>query len=146
MTDSHRIHMADLTGTIFDFIPVPCERQRVNGWTPEVQRSFIRALSVMGSVGPACRAVGMGRKSAYNLRKRDGADSFAAAWDKAAHEGRWRQYDIAMEQSLNGVTTITVMRGGSVSVKAGFDQNLVNTALRNDPTPPNGLNTQKTQF
>jgi hypothetical protein len=31
----------------------------------------------------ACRAIGMGRESAYRLRKRPGAAGFAAAWDAA---------------------------------------------------------------
>lgn len=34
----------DLTGTIFDFTPVPLERTRSNGWSPLAQRRFILAL------------------------------------------------------------------------------------------------------
>jgi hypothetical protein len=43
----------DLSGTILNFTPVPLERVRANGWSPLVQRRFIHALSVMGSVGRA---------------------------------------------------------------------------------------------
>ena len=40
-------------------------------------------LAETGSVIGACEAVGMSRKSAYRLRARPGAESFAAAWDAA---------------------------------------------------------------
>ena len=40
-------------------------------------------LAETGSVMGACEAVGMSRKSAYALRARPGAESFAAAWDAA---------------------------------------------------------------
>lgn len=49
----------DLSDTILDFTPVPLERVRAKGWSPLAQRRFIHALSVMGSVGQAARAVGM---------------------------------------------------------------------------------------
>jgi hypothetical protein len=125
-----------LAGTIFDFTPVPMERMRAGGWSDEVQRRFIKALSVMGSVGAACRAVGMGRVSAYRLRARVGAASFAAAWDRATDAGRMRQYDYAMERALYGITTVRVLRGGSVVVGSGPDMQLVNAALRDIPVPP----------
>jgi hypothetical protein len=51
----------NLSGTILDFTPVVPTRKRSNGWSPLAQKRFIYALSVMGSVGAATRAVGMGR-------------------------------------------------------------------------------------
>lgn len=72
-----------LAGSALAFIPVPQQRRRADGWTPEAQARFIRALGAMGSVGRAARAVGIGRASAYRLRDRPGASSFAAAWDRA---------------------------------------------------------------
>jgi hypothetical protein len=127
--------MPELSGTILDFTPVPLARKRSNGWTPLAQKRFIYALSVMGSVGAAARAVGMGRVSAYRLLEKEGAASFAAAWTAAMEQGRWRQYDVAMNQAINGVTTIHVQRGGSVTVKGGPDMGLVRAALRDDPAP-----------
>jgi hypothetical protein len=131
----------DLSGTIIDFTPVPLERVRSNGWTPLTQRRFIHALSVMGSVGAAARAVGMGRVSAYRLRERalvcgGCAESFAIAWDRAIGEGKSRQYGYAMERAINGVTTVRVLRGGSISVTGGPDIGLVHAALREPPAPP----------
>lgn len=125
-----------LEGTVFDFTPVPMERQRGGGWSVGMQRRFITALAAMGSVGAACKACGMGRVSAYRLRTRAGAESFAAAWDKAIEDGRLRQYDYAMERALNGVTTVRVLRGGSISVESGPDMQLVYKALREVPMPP----------
>ena len=128
----------DLSGTILDFTPVALERHRSNGWSAKVQRRFIYALSVIGSVGPACRAVGMGRVSAYRLRARalaagGGAESFATAWDLAIHEGKMRQYGYIMERALNGVTTVRISRGGSVLVEGGPYMNLARAALRDEP-------------
>ena len=131
--ESPNPHDPDLSGTILDFTPVPMERRRSNGWSALTQRRFIHALSVMGSVGPACRAVGMGRVSAYRLRERDGAESFAAAWDFAIHEGKMLQYGYIMERALNGVTTVRISRGGSVLVEGGPDMNLARASLRDEP-------------
>lgn len=133
MTDSPDPVDPDLTGTIFDFTPVPLDRVRANGWSPLAQRRFILALSVMGSVGAAARAVGISRVSAYRLREREGADSFAAAWDNAIGQGKSRQYGVAMDTALNGVTTVRVLRGGSVSLTGGPDMAVIRSVLRETP-------------
>jgi hypothetical protein len=62
------------------FTPVPL-RRRADGWSPELQLDFIRGLSRGLSPGEAARSVGKNRQNAYALRKRPGAESFAAAWD-----------------------------------------------------------------
>ncbi|HEY7807656.1 MAG TPA: hypothetical protein VIC34_10700 [Croceibacterium sp.] len=64
------------------FYPVPT-RTRRDGWTIERQADFLGMLAETGSVIGACEAVGISRKSAYQLRARPGAESFAAAWDAA---------------------------------------------------------------
>jgi hypothetical protein len=64
------------------FYPVPM-RTRSDGWTALRQANFLGMLAESGSVLEACEAVGMSRKSAYQLRARRGAESFAAAWDAA---------------------------------------------------------------
>jgi hypothetical protein len=64
------------------FYPVPT-RTRRDGWTVERQADFLGMLAETGSVIGACEAVGISRKSAYQLRARPGAESFAAAWDAA---------------------------------------------------------------
>ena len=112
------------------FDPVPLTRSRSDGWHPDVQRNFVRALSVVGSVGPAARAVCMSRTSAYRLRERPGSESFAAAWDVTLGTGRARMFDYAMERAVNGVTVVRVLRGGSVTVSGGPDMALFHSALR----------------
>ena len=64
------------------FHPVPVS-PRVDGWTPGRQAALIGYLAETRSVEGACRRVGMGKESAYRLRKRPGAAGLAAAWDAA---------------------------------------------------------------
>ncbi len=64
----------------FHTVPV---RIRADGWTPRRQAEFIGHLAETRSVGEAARRVGMARETAYRLRRRDGAEGFAAAWDAA---------------------------------------------------------------
>lgn len=67
---------------LLDFEPVPLRAQH-NGWGPAMQLRFIVALARGAGPGEAARSLGMTRQSAYRLRKRPGAESFAAAWDRA---------------------------------------------------------------
>ena len=58
-------------------------------WTTLKAQVFLGALSDLGRVGDAARAVGMSRQSAYKLRERLGRDTlFARAWDHAQAAGR----------------------------------------------------------
>lgn len=121
------------------FTPVPLTRSRADGWSTIQQQRFILALDAMGSVGPAARAVGMSRASAYRLRERAGAESFAAAWDRALENGRSRMWDAAMDRAINGVTTIRVHKGGSVALSGGIDFRLISSAM----TERSGLTRQR---
>lgn len=71
------------------FVPVPA-RGRCDGWTARRQTIFIGVLAETGSVARAARAAGPSRESAYRLRRRPDAGSFAHAWDAvlALREGR----------------------------------------------------------
>lgn len=64
------------------FSPVPM-RSRADGWTPRRQARFLAELAITRSVGAAARKVKMARETTYRLRRRPGAESFAAAWDQA---------------------------------------------------------------
>lgn len=68
--------------SLFQFHPVPIA-PRADGWTHVRQADFIGYLAETRSVIAACRRIGMGRESAYRLRRRPGAPGFAAAWDAA---------------------------------------------------------------
>jgi hypothetical protein len=64
------------------FEPVPV-RARYDGWTPELQHRLILLLAHGLRPGEAARKLGKTRSTAYALRSRPGAESFAAAWDAA---------------------------------------------------------------
>lgn len=66
---------------VIAFTPVPL-RRRADGWSPDLQRRFIVALSRGLNPGEAAHSVGKNRQNAYALRHRPGAESFAAAWDE----------------------------------------------------------------
>jgi hypothetical protein len=69
-----------------DFVPVPL-RERCDGWTAVKQGEFVGCLAQTGSVAQAADWVGCSRASAYALRRRAGAEGFAAAWAVAASGG-----------------------------------------------------------
>ena len=81
--------------SFLQFRPVPL-RARSDGWTPARQRRFILLLATGAGAHEAARRLGRSRQTVYALRRRPGAESFAAAWDAArdfAREarvaGRW---------------------------------------------------------
>lgn len=67
---------------ILMFIPVTL-RPRNDGWSPELQLRFIELLAGGATPGGAAGRLGKNRQNAYALRRRPGAESFAAAWDSA---------------------------------------------------------------
>ena len=83
----------------FDIAPT---RKRHAGWTAEKQRKFIEHVALTGMVGEACALVGMASSSAYRLRDRAGADSFARAWDAAFHLTPTRLTSIMFDRAVNG--------------------------------------------
>ncbi len=84
----------------------------------------------------------MSRISAYNLKKRDGADSFAREWDRAVGFGRSMMFDYAMERAINGITTVRMRIGGAFEFEHGSDTKQIMKVLRLPPprrhgnTPP----------
>ena len=62
------------------FVPVPV-RARRDGWDAVRQGQFLGWLAQTGCVAEAAARVGRSRESAYRLRARADACSFAAAWD-----------------------------------------------------------------
>ena len=64
------------------FFRPPTLRARADEWSDARQFGLFSQLHVTGSVAAAARSVGMTRASAYRLRERQGAQSFAQAWDR----------------------------------------------------------------
>jgi molybdenum-dependent DNA-binding transcriptional regulator ModE len=76
-------------------IPVPPagglrRRPRRNRWTNARMAAFLRELARTGSVAAAAGRVGMGRQSAYKLRRRLAGSLFDAAGARADRAGRRR--------------------------------------------------------
>ena len=111
------------------FTPVPV-RARHDGWSPERQSAFIHRLALCGSVSTSARAVGKTRKSVYDLRARPGAESFAAAWDKALGMGQSRQLDIAMERALAGEVKPHFYRGHKCGESIRHNDGLIIAVLK----------------
>jgi hypothetical protein len=84
-----------------DFTPAPTRKSHA-GWTAERQRIFIDHLALTGNVGEACAIVGVASSSAYRLRNRAGADSFARAWDAALRLCPTRLAAIGLDRAMNG--------------------------------------------
>jgi hypothetical protein len=84
-----------------DFTPAPT-RNRHAGWTAERQRKFVEHLALTGSVGEAAAIVGVTSRSAYMLRNKAGAESFARAWDAALQLAATRLAAIAFDRALHG--------------------------------------------
>lgn len=84
------------------FIPYRPKRQRAHGWSGFVQRAFIAELTRIGCARAAARAVGRTVRSAYVLRNKMGAESFAAAWEEALARGTEKARDTAITRALHG--------------------------------------------
>jgi hypothetical protein len=83
----------------FDIAPT---RNQHSGWTAERQRKFIDHLALTGSVGEAAATAGVSSRSAYRLRNKAGAESFARAWDAALQMAATRLTAIAFDRALHG--------------------------------------------
>jgi hypothetical protein len=111
------------------FAPVPL-RSRSGGWTPRKQAMFLGLLAETRCVRTAARRVGMSRETAYRLRGKPGAASFAHAWDRAlgrAAAGVRRKVTLQelRQRALEGLLQPLLYRGRYVSTVEKAD----NTAL-----------------
>ena len=78
-------------------------RARHDGWTPARQRAFVEHLAETLSVEAAAALVGLSPQSARALRRRPGAEGFAAAWDAALRRGlSERGRAVLIDEAVNG--------------------------------------------
>ena len=112
------------------FTPVPRQKDRSNGWKPEVQRAFIEALADSGSVKAAARAVGRSPESAYALRRHPEAHEFAAAWEAALDHGVRQIEDNAIDRAINGTEETIHYHGDLVATRRRYNERLVMFILR----------------
>lgn len=111
------------------FDPVPV-RYRFDGWTPDKQDAFIRALAETVCVEESCRRVKMSVASAYALRSRPDADSFRRAWEAALDVGVSRLSDAALSRALYGVPVPHYYKGEMVGEHRRYDNRLAMWLLR----------------
>lgn len=97
---------------------------RHDGWTPERQAAFLRALAATHSVSAAAHSVGLTRQSAYKLRARLKGQPFDMAWDAAFQSAFDRLAEAAMERALNGVEVPHFHKGELVGTSRRFDERL----------------------
>jgi hypothetical protein len=81
-SDSPR-HSDPEVEALLAFTPVERRCVRLDGWLPDKQRDFVRALTVLGNAEQAAIAVDGRMSGAYKLRTAAGGEEFAAAWDNA---------------------------------------------------------------
>lgn len=105
-------------------------RHRHDGWTPERQVDFIRALAECGCVDAACRRVGISTSAAYALRARADAQSFRLAWDAALDQAIQRLSDAAFSRAIHGVATPIFYKGEQVGERRRYDERLTMFLLR----------------
>lgn len=94
-----------------EFTPAPQHSKPWTGINAQKQRIFIAQLAATGAVSMAAKAIGHSSSALYQLRKRAGAESFAAAWDKAVEAGARRVADLLMEYAIYGVPETISKRG-----------------------------------
>ncbi len=122
------------------FSPVPL-RCRKDGWSVERQCLFLAHLYMTGNVGCAAKAAGMSRMSAYRLRRRADASSFARAWDivlTPPTEGRiesrvdWRKVtdEELFRRIHTGLVAPLIHRGRVTAIRQKADNSALLRLLR----------------
>lgn len=111
------------------FTPWTGERRRGSGWTPQAQALFIAALTRLGCVAAAAQVAGRSVRSAYRLRDRPGAESFAAAWASAAARGREVAQDVAIERAIHGKLEPVFRAGHFLGYRVAHNDRLLAAVL-----------------
>lgn len=119
----------------FAFIPV-APRARRDGWTAAAQTAFIAALAEGDSVAGAARGVGRSKQSAYALRRRADAVSFAAAWDAVVANITVVASTHGLQRCIEGTMRPVVYRGRIVGERLVHDDRLLMEMLRRTRVSP----------
>ncbi len=98
---------------ILRFAPVPRNGKPWMGITPKRQATFIAHLAGSGSVTMAAKSIGVSTSALYQLRKAEGAHSFAAVWEVAIDMGARRVLDTLMDHAIHGIPE-TLSKDGQV--------------------------------
>lgn len=110
------------------FVPV-ATRSRKDGWTARRQAAFLAALAITSSVSEAARRVSMARETAYRLRQRAGAESFAAAWDAILGRCDGARRKVTSEErarrAIEGLIKPVIYRGKHVANRRKPDNSAI---------------------
>lgn len=112
---------ANLPITAEDTAPYP---SRHDGWTPDRQAIFLRALASTHSVAQAARSAGMSRQSAYALRARLKGEPFDLAWQAALQCRFDALAEAALERAMHGVEVPHFYKGELVGTSRRYDERL----------------------
>ena len=115
---------------LLSFPPYVHRVPRRNSITPDRQRAFVSALAGSGIVTQAARSIGASLEALYKLRRLEGAEGFAAAWDLAVERGFARLEDCALERAIAGEERPIVRGGEVVAVWRRYDTALLVFLLR----------------
>lgn len=85
-----------------NYVPVPQQSARHDGWTAERQRTFLTVLAESGCISEACAQAGITARSAYRLRAHPNGANFAAAWDQALRVATAKLLTLAYERAIRG--------------------------------------------
>ena len=95
------------------FTPVPRGGKPWMGINAQRQATFIAHLAGSGSVIMAAKSIGVSTSALYTLRKAEGAESFAAAWEVAVDMGARRVLDTLMDHAIHGIPE-TLSKDGQI--------------------------------
>ncbi|MGX7895749.1 hypothetical protein [Tsuneonella sp. HG222] len=113
------------------FAPAPHVAARRNPITADRQRAFVAHLAATGIVAQAARHIGASLEALYRLRRKPGAEAFAAAWDAAAERGIDLIEDGALARAIHGEVRHVVSGGKVVVLETRHNEALVQFFLRN---------------
>jgi hypothetical protein len=112
------------------FSPWRAKRERVGGWCPATQRAFIAELTRTGCPAEAAKAVGRSKRSAYMLRDKPGAESFAAAWDTAKASAGDAAQAVAVSRALHGEIVPIYRKGQFWGFRVQHNDRMLMAALK----------------
>jgi hypothetical protein len=115
------------------FTPVSTDARgrpiRTDGFTPERQVAYLSTLAACGVVIDACRAAGICKDTAYNLRNSAQGRAFALAWDAAILISRGRMSDELISRGMNGCIDRLYRNGELVAERHRHDNRLAMAIL-----------------
>lgn len=102
---------------------------RIDGWTPERQRTFLEAIADGHSVESAAQLARMRPSGAYALRRRAQGGAFAIGWAAANLIARDVLADTLMTRAIDGQIETITRANGDVVEKLRYDNRLAGAML-----------------